>query len=62
MALGQDDPGAIAELAAVQRRREFPTRVTQRMQVMVQDRVIAQVLGGGGTVSAGNVAGILSNP
>jgi 2-polyprenyl-6-methoxyphenol hydroxylase-like FAD-dependent oxidoreductase len=40
-----------SHLEAVQRRRAFPTRVTQRMQVVVQDRVIAQVLGGGGTAA-----------
>jgi 2-polyprenyl-6-methoxyphenol hydroxylase-like FAD-dependent oxidoreductase len=33
-----------AELAEVQRRREFPTRATQRMQTMVQNHVLAQVL------------------
>jgi 2-polyprenyl-6-methoxyphenol hydroxylase-like FAD-dependent oxidoreductase len=33
-------------LKAVQRRREFPTRVTQRMQVLVQDRIISRVLAG----------------
>lgn len=33
------------ELSAVQRRREFPTRLTQRAQVLVQNRVIRQVLG-----------------
>ena len=33
-------------LQAVQRRREWPTRVTQRIQVLVQDRVITRVLGG----------------
>lgn len=32
------------DLAAVQRRREFPTRVIQRMQVFVQDRIIGRVL------------------
>jgi 2-polyprenyl-6-methoxyphenol hydroxylase-like FAD-dependent oxidoreductase len=42
---------ADSDLAAVQRRREFPTRVTQRMQVIVQDRVISQVLGGTGPVA-----------
>jgi 2-polyprenyl-6-methoxyphenol hydroxylase-like FAD-dependent oxidoreductase len=31
-------------LAAVQRRRMFPTRVTQRFQVIIQDRVISRVL------------------
>lgn len=34
-------------LAAVQQRREFPTRVTQAMQVAVQKRVISRVLAGG---------------
>ena len=33
------------ELRAVQRRREFPTRATQRLQVFVQDRVIKRALG-----------------
>ena len=33
-----------ADLAAVQRRREFPTRVTQRAQLAVQDGVIGRVL------------------
>ena len=33
-----------ADLAAVQRRREWPARVTQRMQIAVQNRVISNVL------------------
>jgi 2-polyprenyl-6-methoxyphenol hydroxylase-like FAD-dependent oxidoreductase len=39
--------GAITlkNLRAVQRRREWPTRVTQRLQVLIQDRVISRVLG-----------------
>jgi 2-polyprenyl-6-methoxyphenol hydroxylase-like FAD-dependent oxidoreductase len=32
-------------LRAVQRRREWPVRVTQRLQIAVQDRVITRVLG-----------------
>ena len=32
-------------LRAVQRRRELPVRVTQRLQILVQDRVITRVLG-----------------
>lgn len=32
------------DLAGVQRRREFPTRATQRLQVFVQDRIIRRVL------------------
>ena len=34
-----------AHLAAVQRRREWPTRITQRFQVFFQTRVVARVLG-----------------
>jgi 2-polyprenyl-6-methoxyphenol hydroxylase-like FAD-dependent oxidoreductase len=33
------------DLDAVHRRREFPTRATQRLQVLVQNRVIGRVLG-----------------
>jgi 2-polyprenyl-6-methoxyphenol hydroxylase-like FAD-dependent oxidoreductase len=33
------------DLKAVQRRREFPTRATQRLQVFIQNRVIRRVLG-----------------
>jgi len=33
------------DLHAVQRRREFPTRATQRLQIAVQNRVIRRVLG-----------------
>ena len=33
-----------SDLAAVQRRREWPTRVTQRLQLVVQNRVISRVL------------------
>jgi 2-polyprenyl-6-methoxyphenol hydroxylase-like FAD-dependent oxidoreductase len=32
------------DLAAVQRRRTFPTRMTQRMQVLIQNRVMGRVL------------------
>jgi 2-polyprenyl-6-methoxyphenol hydroxylase-like FAD-dependent oxidoreductase len=34
------------DLARVQKRREFPTRVTQRIQVFLQDKVIDRALGG----------------
>ena len=42
--------GGVSEkdLAAVQRRREFPTRMTQRMQLFMQERVIGRVLAGSG--------------
>lgn len=33
------------DLRAVQRRREFPTRATQRLQIVVQNRIIRRVLG-----------------
>jgi 2-polyprenyl-6-methoxyphenol hydroxylase-like FAD-dependent oxidoreductase len=35
---------SLGDLAAVQRRRTFPTRATQRMQVIVQNNVIRRVL------------------
>jgi 2-polyprenyl-6-methoxyphenol hydroxylase-like FAD-dependent oxidoreductase len=38
-------------LRRVQRRRELPTRVTQWLQLLVQERVIARVLGGTGALS-----------
>ena len=34
------------DLAALQRRRDWPTRVTQRMQIAVQNEVLAPVLAG----------------
>jgi 2-polyprenyl-6-methoxyphenol hydroxylase-like FAD-dependent oxidoreductase len=34
----------VDHLAQVQKRREFPTRLTQRFQVLVQNRIIARVL------------------
>ena len=33
------------DLRAVQQRREFPTRATQKLQVMIQNRIIRHVLG-----------------
>ena len=35
----------LGDLQAVQRRRSFPTRATQRMQILVQNNVIRRVLG-----------------
>jgi 2-polyprenyl-6-methoxyphenol hydroxylase-like FAD-dependent oxidoreductase len=45
--------GAVSEqdLHAVQRRREFPTRETQRLQVALQKRVIGRVLASTGKIS-----------
>ena len=37
------------DLHRVQRRREFPTRMTQHLQVFIQNRVISRVLAGGVT-------------
>ncbi len=39
------------DLAAVQRRREFPTRATQRLQVVIQNNVIRRVLSSSKTIS-----------
>jgi 2-polyprenyl-6-methoxyphenol hydroxylase-like FAD-dependent oxidoreductase len=36
---------SIGDLRRVQRRRELPTRMTQRVQVFIQDRLIRRVLG-----------------
>jgi 2-polyprenyl-6-methoxyphenol hydroxylase-like FAD-dependent oxidoreductase len=38
-----------AQLSAVQRRRDFPTRMTQRMQLFLQRNVIGRVLASGAT-------------
>ena len=45
----RDGRVTVADLARVQRRRELPTRVMQWVQVQVQNRVIAPVLGGAAT-------------
>jgi 2-polyprenyl-6-methoxyphenol hydroxylase-like FAD-dependent oxidoreductase len=42
----RNDSVGVDDLRKVQERREFPTRVTQRIQVLVQQRVIKNVLGG----------------
>jgi 2-polyprenyl-6-methoxyphenol hydroxylase-like FAD-dependent oxidoreductase len=42
---------SVDRLRRVQKRREFPTRVTQRMQLLVQDRIITRVLGRAGPIS-----------
>jgi 2-polyprenyl-6-methoxyphenol hydroxylase-like FAD-dependent oxidoreductase len=39
------------ELSRVQKRREWPTRMTQRMQLFIQNRVITKVLGSTGPLS-----------
>jgi 2-polyprenyl-6-methoxyphenol hydroxylase-like FAD-dependent oxidoreductase len=45
-------PVSEGDLRRVQRRREFPTRATQRLQVFVQDRVISRVLARRGQIRA----------
>jgi 2-polyprenyl-6-methoxyphenol hydroxylase-like FAD-dependent oxidoreductase len=40
----RDNALSDADVAAVQRRREFPTRVTQAIQLFIQDRVVRGVL------------------
>ncbi len=42
---------AIDHLRQIQQRREWPTRVTQGLQVAVQRRIIARVLGGTGPLT-----------
>jgi 2-polyprenyl-6-methoxyphenol hydroxylase-like FAD-dependent oxidoreductase len=39
------DTVSLADLERVQLRREFPTRMTQRLQIILQDNVIQRVLG-----------------
>jgi 2-polyprenyl-6-methoxyphenol hydroxylase-like FAD-dependent oxidoreductase len=40
-----------SDLQAVERRRNFPTRATQRLQILIQNNVIRRVLGRGKTFS-----------
>jgi len=40
----REDRLTVEDLRGVQRRREWPTRVTQRLQLVVQNRVISRVL------------------
>jgi 2-polyprenyl-6-methoxyphenol hydroxylase-like FAD-dependent oxidoreductase len=49
-----------ADLAAVQQRREFPTRVTQRIQIFLQNNVIGRVLGAGKSLEPPLVLRLLS--
>jgi hypothetical protein len=41
---------SLGDLQRVQRRREWPVRVVQRMQITMQDRLIAPVLASRGEV------------
>jgi 2-polyprenyl-6-methoxyphenol hydroxylase-like FAD-dependent oxidoreductase len=41
-----------ADLAAVQRRRTLPTRLTQRMQIAIQSRVLDRVIGSDRPIAA----------
>ena len=40
-----------SDLQAVQRRRSFPTRATQRLQILIQNNVIRRILGSAETLS-----------
>jgi 2-polyprenyl-6-methoxyphenol hydroxylase-like FAD-dependent oxidoreductase len=40
-----------SDLQAVERRRNFPTRATQRLQILIQNNVIRRVLGRAETLS-----------
>jgi 2-polyprenyl-6-methoxyphenol hydroxylase-like FAD-dependent oxidoreductase len=42
----------VSDLEAVQRRRSFPTRATQRFQILIQNNVIRRILGSDKTLSA----------
>jgi 2-polyprenyl-6-methoxyphenol hydroxylase-like FAD-dependent oxidoreductase len=46
--LSEDGPVAESVLAAVQTRRELPTRLIQRLQILIQDRIIRRALGATG--------------
>ena len=48
-----------ADLGRVQRRRELPTRLTQRLQVLIQDRILSRVLGGRQQISPPRVLQLL---
>ncbi len=45
----RDGPPGLAALRRVQKRRAWPARVTQRLQMVVQKRIIADALGATGT-------------
>ncbi|MGH7221891.1 MAG: FAD-dependent oxidoreductase [Gemmataceae bacterium] len=47
----RDGTVTLEDLRRVQRRRELPTRLTQRLQVLIQDRIIRRVLAGGKRLS-----------
>ncbi len=48
----KEGPATLEDLHKVQQRRAFPARATQRVQVFVQNTIIAKVLGSGETVTA----------
>ena len=56
--------GAVTEdtLAAIQKRREFPTRVTQRLQLVLQNNIIGPALQGSGRPKAPWVMKMLQWP
>jgi 2-polyprenyl-6-methoxyphenol hydroxylase-like FAD-dependent oxidoreductase len=48
-----------ADLGRVQRRRELPTRLTQRLQVLIQNRILSRVLGSRQQISPPRVLKLL---
>ncbi|MBO1905374.1 FAD-dependent oxidoreductase [Microvirga sp. 3-52] len=48
----KDGPVGVEQLALVQSRREWPTRMTQGLQVLLQNRMIDPILNSRGSVSA----------
>ncbi|GAC1415272.1 MAG: FAD-dependent oxidoreductase [Candidatus Velthaea sp.] len=55
----RDGTVSTAHLAAVQRRRTFPTRVIQGAQVAIQNRLMRRILGGGAKMRAPFVVKLL---
>jgi 2-polyprenyl-6-methoxyphenol hydroxylase-like FAD-dependent oxidoreductase len=51
----------VATLEAVQHRRAFPTRATQRIQIIIQDRVIGRTLRNGAPASLPLIARLLQD-
>jgi len=47
----REDRVTTEDLQRVQSRRVFPTRLTQRLQVLIQNRIIGRVIGGRSTLS-----------
>jgi 2-polyprenyl-6-methoxyphenol hydroxylase-like FAD-dependent oxidoreductase len=51
----------VSVLNQVQRRREFPTRVTQRIQVLAQNRIISRVLAASGPIQVPSILKLMQH-